>query len=228
MGAVMAGALASAGAATPLLAAGQATLRIDPAVVRIVAGDDVPVRIVQDTPFATSGTQASLDFDPRLLQIESVTPGAAFAQAPVFVPRDLAGDIAKANDSGRLAQVAAAFTPPGAVPAGTATFLVVRFRAIACGTSGLDLPVGGPFDAQMIDGRQDGYGNAVPVTTNGGSLTTCVAPGDVTAITDDPAPVAATQGGAPVGLLAAAVVVVVVAVAVGGLAWRARSGREDA
>ena len=220
MRSIMAVALLTATVPGPAAAA-DAMLRIEPVDVKVLEGAEFTIRIVQDASVATSGAQATLEFDPKILHIASVTPGAAYADAALFLPTDMAADVESANQTGKLVQVALAFTPPGSVPAGPAAFLVVRFRAVGCGISPLKLPSGGPRDAQMIDGRADSYGVEVaPLMTVAGSVTTCVAAGDVTSTSDEPTPVASAGAGVLVGLVAAGAGLLVVMV--GGLARRSR------
>jgi len=208
-------------------AAASASLRVEPASLDVARGTTFSVKVVQDAPVATSGAQASIDFDPAILQVVSVTPGAAYAAAPVFLPQDLAAAIRSANQSGHLAQIAAALTPPDAIPAGTANFLFVGFSAVGCGTTGLRLPASGPFNAQMISGQPEAYGHEVPVTTVGGQVVTCVGPDAVTAdagpadpVTGTTASNGITDGGLPLGLLGAVGVIAVSLL--GGLVWWAR------
>ena len=185
LGLVTAVALATAVVSATALAgtgdAAGASLRIDPATMSVIDGQTFAVRVVQDSTEATSGVQASIDFDPSILQVVSVSRGSAYATAPIFEPQDLATAIGKANLTGHLAQIAAAFTPPAAVPTGTASFLVIRFRAVGCGQTDLKLPTSGDFNAQMISGQTDGYGHPVPVVTSAGHVITCVSPDAVTA-----------------------------------------------
>ena len=180
LGLVMAVALGTS-AATTTAAAADASLKIDPATIAVADGQTFSVRVVQDSPEATSGVQASIDFDPTILQVVSVSRGSAYASAPIFEPQDLASAIGKANQSGHLAQIAAAFTPPAAVPTGTASFLAVRFQAVGCGQTDLKLPTGGDFNAQMISGQSDAYGRPMPLVTSAGHVTTCVSPDAVSA-----------------------------------------------
>jgi hypothetical protein len=49
-------------------------------------------------------------------------------------------------------------------------FLTITFSAIACGTVSLDLP-NGPADGVVLDGRPGSYGESIPITTNGGTVT---------------------------------------------------------
>jgi hypothetical protein len=202
--------------------AGAPMLRVDPPIVKVIAGAEFTVRVIQDAPGPVSGAQASVTFDDTILQVESVTPGAAYAQAPIVLPQDLASAVASANQAGRLAQVAAAFLPPASVSSGPAVFLVVKFRAVGCGTTALELPVG-PRDAAMIDGSQEAYGVSIDVTAVGGQVTTCVRALEATPALDEPAVDADRQQGGPQVLLGGAAGLLIVAVV--GLAWRSRRQR---
>ena len=209
-------------------AAARASLRIEPAALSVAKFSTFTVKVVQDTPVATSGAQASIDFDPTILQVVSVSAGGPYSQAPVFLPRDTSADIRTANESGHLAQIAAAFTPPDSVAPGTSDFLFVKFRAVGCGTSSLGLPTSGPFNAQMISGQPEAYGHEVPVTTVDGQVTTCVG---ADAITADAGPADAsvsrsigTGDGVPVGLIGVASVLAIGGL--GGLLWRSRRREE--
>ena len=217
LGPVMAIALAMT-AVSGTTAASDATLRISPATVAVTKDQTFAVQVVQDSPVATSGAQASVDFDPRILQVVSVAPGSAYASAPIFLPQDLAAVIATANQTGHLAQIAAVFTPPGAVATGTASFLVIRFQAVGCGETDLRLPTAGPLNAQMISGQSDAYGKPVSVVTTAGHVTTCVAPGAATA--SDMSPADFASGGLPVGLIAAVALIAIGSL--GALLWRSR------
>lgn len=222
VGLVMALALTTT-VATPTGAAAAAMLRIEPRAVGVAQGGSFTVKVVQDAPLPSSGVQASIDFDPTIVRIESVALGAAYRSAPIVLPPDIEATIRAANATGRLAQIAAAYTPPDAVPRGTATFLVVRFRAVGCGATDLALPHGGPFDAQMISGESDVYGREVAVATTGGHVTTCVRPDAVTADISELDTDGAVVTGLPVGSIGA-VGVIAVALLV-GLVWR--SGRRE-
>lgn len=219
---VVAAVVCSAGIAHATGVADRAILRVEPAVVKAAADGELVVRVVTDSPIELSGAQASLEFDPTILRVESVSPAGPYASARFVVPDDLAAVASRANETGRIAQVAAAFVPPDAVPAGVATFLVVRFRVVGCGETALRLPTG-PRDAQAIDGRSDVYGYEVPVSTEGGSVTTCVPADEVTPMELDAAPVAAAAG-PPWALLAASGVALLALLAIAGVA-RARARR---
>ena len=218
-------ALGTAAIAAPVAtaAAASAALRIEPATVSVTAGSSFSLQVIQEPAIATSGAQASLNFDPKILQVVSVTRGAAYAGAPIFLPHDVASDIRSANVTGHLAQIAAAYTPPTAVPPGAATFLVVQFRAVACGQTDVTLPTGGPFNAQMISGESADYGQPVsPILTSSGHVATCVGADSVTpGITQTQTGGSGTTGPAiPLPLLAVAGVVIAAVLA--GFAWQSR------
>jgi len=206
--------------ATPTVASAEPVLRIEPATVGVAHGASFTVKVVQDAPLPISGAQASIDFDPAIVQVESVALGTPYASAPIVLPEDIEAAVLAANTTGRLAQIAAAHTPPDAVPAGAATFLVVRFRAVGCGETDLTLPARGPFDAQMISGASDVYGDEVPVSTAGAQVTTCVGPDAITADPSDLDIDGAAMTGLPVALVGAGGVIA--AGLLGGLALRAR------
>lgn len=198
-------------------AAADASLRIEPASAAVADGQTFEVQVVQQAPVATSGAQVSVQFDPKILQLVSVRLGSAYSAAPIFLPRSIDASIRTANESGHLAQVAAAFTPPDAVAAGTASFLVVRFRAVGCGETDLDLPTGGPFNAQMISGRHDDYGNPVAVITANGHVKTCVEPAAATVAAIDPG-----QDSRIVLVIGVGAALALGAALIGAFAWRRR------
>lgn len=223
-GGVLAVALAAAWSSAAAAAAGP-SLWIDPPVVRVQQQASFTVRVLQDASVPTAGAEATILFDPAILQVESVTPGSAYASAPIFLPKDLAAAAAKANRTGRLATIAGALTPPTTVPAGQAEFLRVRFRVVGCGSSALQLPVGAAVDGVMLDGRSDRYGLQLDVTTLPGQVTTCVAAGAAT--TDPPEPAAAATSGdstppPPIAGLAIAAAALAAVAFLGGLARRSR------
>src|SRR5262245_20974724 len=159
----------------PSVAAAGNTLRLDPATPSVATGGTFTVKVIVSAEVLTSGAQASITFDKTKVQVTSVTRGQPFAGSQLFLGADAAA-IGAANGSGKLKTVAAAFLPPGNVPTGDKEFLIVGFKATACGSVTLGLPVG-VADAQLLDGR-DGptYGLALKVTAAGGKVDIC-APG---------------------------------------------------
>jgi hypothetical protein len=158
---------------SPAVAAG-ASLRIDPVAGAVGKGATFTAKVIANSEVAMSGAQATVKFDPALLQVTTVAKGVDFANAPILTG---AGDaaITAANASGSLTTVAAAYLPPGSVPAGDRQFLVITFKAIACGQSTLGLPVGAA-DAGLLDGRAATYGHPVTVTAVAGAVTVSCAP----------------------------------------------------
>jgi hypothetical protein len=151
----------------PATAAGNA-FRIELPSATVGAHARFFVKIVQQTAVATSGAQATLAFDPSLLQVTTVRVRGPYAAAPVFLGANDAA-IAAANTTGRLSTVAAAFLPPGSVPAGNAEFLEIGLRAVGCGRADLELPAG-PADAMLLDGTGRDYGETLTVNSTSGEV----------------------------------------------------------
>jgi len=175
-------------------AAGSATLRIVPSSDTVAKGANFTVRVVQNASVPTSGTSATVTFDKTKVQVQSVERGQAHKASPVFLPSDLPGAIAAANRSGQLKSIATAFLPPDNVPTGDQDFLIITFSAIGCGQVSFGLPIGTQgVDAVLIDGTEAGWGNPVPVTTKGATVSidcSATAPTEAAA-TDAPAAAAA-------------------------------------
>lgn len=157
-------------AVTLAMVAPGTTIRIEVDREHATSGGSFGVRLVQDAPAPTIGTQASVTFDHTKAQISSVGWGEAFAEAQVHVPTDLSAAVSHANETGELSQIAAAFLPPSGVPAGSSEFLVIDFTAVSCGRVDLGLPVG-PLDAAVLDGREATSGVSMPVSTAGATVT---------------------------------------------------------
>jgi hypothetical protein len=170
------------------------TLRIQPGSVAVSKGTAFDVHIVQDASQAISGAQISLTFDPKVLQVARVAPGAGYADASVFLPSDMTAAIVVANQTGKLGTVAAAFVPPSSVPPGNRDFLVITLTAVGCGATRLGLPVG-PADAVMLDGAAGTYGNTVGVATSEGAVS--VDCGGSTTASSPAGAAARPSGGAP-------------------------------
>jgi len=174
------------GLAGPVLAAG-ATMSIDPPTTSVSQGATFQVKVVVNAG-VLSGAQATVVFDKSKLQVQNVIRGSAWGSSTVFLGADPKG-IGAANSSGKLKTVAAAFLPPGSVPAGTADFLVIGFAASGCGDTKLTLPIGSA-DATLLDGGAS-YGAPIKVaSTKPGSVTIACTGATV-------APVAAGASGAP-------------------------------
>src|SRR5262245_17867812 len=80
-------ALAGLLAGAPVAAAGN-TLRVEPSTATLPVGELVDIRLVQNAEVPTSGVQATVEFDPNLLQLEAIDLGAAYASAMLFVAAD--------------------------------------------------------------------------------------------------------------------------------------------
>jgi hypothetical protein len=184
--------IASLGIVQTAVATGN-TLRIDPPAQTVPQDGTFIAHVVQNAAVPTSGASATITFDPTLLQIQSVTRGAPYAGAPVFTGASTLA-ITAANTTGSLVGVAAAFLPPDAVPAGDADYLDVTFKAVGCGTAQLGLPTG-VTDAGLLDGSAGTYGNALGVSTVGGTVGLCVAGSQTPSGSLPPSPAASTTPG---------------------------------
>jgi len=176
-------ALAGASAFVGGAAAAGNTMAITPAATGgLAVGDTFTVRVVLNASEATSGVAATVTFDPKIVQLQSFVRGAQWAQAPL----QIAGNtIATANQLGALKNVASAFFPPDAVPAGQSDVLSLTFQIVACGSTWLGVPTG-KTDSQVLGGTSADYGLALPLATTGGTATAC--PGSTPAPSPTPTP----------------------------------------
>ena len=157
--------------ATPVLAASP-TLRISPATSSVAAvGGSVTVNVVVNSPVAVQGAQATVTFSKSLLQITSVTRGTEWASADLFLG-GASADIAKANTTGSLANVAATYIV-GTVPAGDSSFLAITFKAAACGKATVGLPVFSGSGAAVGGLLLSSSGATVKVTATSGTINIC-------------------------------------------------------
>lgn len=145
---------ASAVLATSALAApaGQAggSIRVDPGTQAVPPGAEFQVRLVQDIDVVTTGAQVSIGFDPNVLQLLDVFPGAAYAGTELISGGALADAIANANATGELRCIATFFLPgTGAVDPGEQEFLVLAMQSAAgaAGASPIEL-----FEDACTDG----------------------------------------------------------------------------
>ena len=187
IGLIIGALLAAASISLPgtALAAGN-TLRISPATTTVAkVGNSFTVHVIQNASVATSGAQATVTFDQTKLQITSVAKGAGYAGAALFLGAG-ASDITAANASGSLKTVAAAYLAgTGTTKTGDQDFLDIVFKATACGSSTLGLPVG-PADAVLTDAN----GASLTVTTTGGMVgLACPTPSPTPKPSPSPTPV---------------------------------------
>jgi hypothetical protein len=158
--------------ATPTRAAGNAVSLEAAGKSAAFVGGTTSVRVMLDTAVPTSGAQIALRFNPRAFHLISVSPGADFSAAPLFLGASRES-IEAANASGLLPTVAAAFLPPQAVPAGQSEFLVITLAVTGCGNSALEL-LPGARGVQLLDGSHGAYGKLVTTSVVSGSLPVAV------------------------------------------------------
>lgn len=166
--------LASTGPAPLALAQAGASLEVAPASQSVGVGSTFTIDILQISDGAAAGAQASVQFDPALLQLVDVQPGDEYADAALLAgkvpegvpPQTLDEAIDEANVTGELRLVATFFSPgSGSAPAGEIVFLTLTMAALpgAGGTSPIGL-----FEAEMLDA--DTF-EPIPVTTVDGAVT---------------------------------------------------------
>ncbi len=158
-------------AAAPALAAGSATLRLDPATQTVDQGGTFSVKVIVNATAAMSGVQATVTFDKTKLQLTAATRAAAWDGAAILQPANLATAITAANSAGKFKKIAAAFLPPDAVPTGDQEVLALTFKAIGCGPVTIGLPIG-PEDGLVLDGSDATYGATMKGTKGTGATVT--------------------------------------------------------
>ena len=176
------GGLAVVEAPSPVEATGN-TLRLSPATISVAAvGQTFSVAVIGNANVPVSGTSASVAFDRTREQIQSISKGvdwvangAGFAGYPS--PANMSAFLSAANASGLIPALAPFFSDGSSeLGPGDHEVFTVAFVSTACGTSNINLPIG-PADGNMIDGSADTYGNALVVSSSGGSVTLPCAPG---------------------------------------------------
>ena len=158
-------------AAAPVLAAGSATLRVDPATQTVNQGAAFTVKVIANATVAVSGVQTTVTFDPAKLKLTAATRGASWDGAPILQPANMATAIATANSTGKLKKIASAFLPPDSLPAGDQDVLTLTFSATGCGQATIGLPIG-PEDGLVLDGADATYGNTLKGTKATGATVT--------------------------------------------------------
>lgn len=146
------------------------TLRVDPPTQSVPPGAVFNIDLTQGADVATSGAQATIGFDPALLQVQSLSVGPVYESGTVLAGKaagvtggttpTIDEAIADANASGELQNVAT-FLASSSAPAGDNTFITLTMQAVAPGTSPIRL-----VNALMIDE----IGDEVPVTATDGSV----------------------------------------------------------
>ena len=163
-----------------------ATLRIDPPSVKVDGGETFTLNIVQSAPVPTTGAQTNVVFNPVFVHVVDVKPGPAYS-AGVFVfgsaddgsSGSVEAAIAKANETGILANVAAFLLPgSGSVPPGDAVFLTLTLQA----------QHGGGGSTALVLRGAPGLNNVAMLDANGAELAVTTTQGMVV--------VAASAGGA--------------------------------
>jgi hypothetical protein len=178
--------LASEGFGSPPASAQTASLRVDPANQTVAAGQSFTISIVQSADFASLGAQATLQFDPNVVQVVGLEVGAPYVDALFLFGSGSAGEgavspeqaIADANATGLLANVTTFLLPgAGSVPPGDAVVATVTMSAKGGGTSPLNLvtyaaPGGSDANSMgLLPDPPDAQGTLVGVSVTPGQVT---------------------------------------------------------
>lgn len=139
--------------------AASGNIRVNPAAQTVAAlNTNFNITLTQNADVATSGAQATFNFDKTRLQIQSIALGAPYGGGTPTT----GNTIANANTTGVLSTIAGFVTPPTSVPTGDQAFVVITLQAITCGKSTITLT-----GLEMIDTS----GGDVPATGTSGTAT---------------------------------------------------------
>ena len=150
---------------TPVFAA-TGRIAVAPATLPVAPGGSVTVTLTQSSASATTGAEATITFDPSIIQVQDIQAGAGYASAALLFGRVPGSDtgqagqpqtpeeaIAEANQTGVIANATTFLAPgTGTVPAGDNVFLVLMVKAVAAtGTSPISLSKMEMLDDQYAD-----------------------------------------------------------------------------
>lgn len=175
----------------------EASLKLLPNVGNFEVGKSFEVKVELDTGgVRTSGTDLYLTFDPKELNLLTITPGTIYSQS---IGRKIDNTTGKASLSGLVSSGDNLFS-------GSGTFAVLNFKALSTGTTEveIDFTLGNRNDSNVAD--FDAQGDALGSVTNatftlqGGmaNLTPTLAPTVTSTLTPTPT----FTAGAPVSPVA--------------------------
>ncbi len=173
------GLLAVAFAVTTLLgvngtasAASGATMKVSPSVSSIAGGTTFTVDIVESASVGTIGANATLTFDPTLVQVTGMKAGPAYGKGLSFFGISFDGSTEKAGAAATKANQTGTvvFEASGIIPAGDATVVTMTMEAVKGPGGKASLSLRAP---SLLD--QDG--NALPITGTNGAVTVAPTPG---------------------------------------------------
>ncbi len=154
--------------------AASGSIAVSPATQPVAPGSTFVVTLVQSAAGGTAGAQATVTFDPSIIQLQDIQPGPAYASATLLFGRVPGSDTgqagqpqtpdeakAEANQTGVLLNAATFLNPgTGSVPGGDTPFLLLTLQAVAAaGTSPIRLS-----KMEMLD---DQYNSLVVSGTDG-------------------------------------------------------------
>lgn len=198
--------------ASALAASG--SISVTPASQTVAPGTTFVVAVTQNSDSATTGAEATISFDPSILQVRDVQPGPAYAAGSVafggadqaaqqagnvFTPEEA---VANANQTGTLVAVTAFIQPGGgSAPPGTNVFVNLMMQAVLPGTSPITLSaqtnsIGAEIPMQLLTDQYD----TINVTGTDGVVTVDGAappPAGGTPPAGTPAPGSTSPAGTP-------------------------------
>ena len=160
---------------TPVFAA-SGSIAVTPATQPVAPGGSVTVTLTQSSAAGTTGAEATITFDPTIVQLQDVQPGPAYASATLLfgsVPggatRQHAGQPPTVAEEALRRRIRRASSPTrrrswrpgtGTVPAGDNAFLVLTMQAVAAsGTS--------PISLSKLEMLDDQYSDLTVTSTDG-------------------------------------------------------------
>ena len=139
------------------------TVKISPTTQDVSTGQSFIINVVIDPHTAIAGAQFNLQFDPSLIQVNSVTEGNIFKQNganTIFSPGTID------NDIGVVKHVYGNTLGAGETVSLVGTFAVIRATSKNVGVSQIDLVTIGAISVKVSDSS----GNVVPVNIENGSV----------------------------------------------------------
>ncbi len=150
------------------------SLRFSPTNNAPANGSTFSVSVISNTTATISGASASVTFDKARLEVMDITEGPDWASATKFgwpSAVNKATFIATANGVGKVPSIGFSFLDgTSALTSGDHVLYTVTFKLLSCGASTpIGLPVG-PTDGTILSGESATYGEALTITSAGGTV----------------------------------------------------------
>lgn len=155
--------------------AASGSIAVTPATQPVAPGGSVSVTLTQSSAGGTAGAEATIAFDPSIVQLQDVQPGPAYASATLLLgsvpggatgndagaPPTVAEAVAQANQTGILTNATTFLAPgTGTVPAGDNVFLVLTMQAVAASGSS-------PIKLSKLEMLDDQYSDLTVTSADG-------------------------------------------------------------